>query len=160
MPLFTLAYIEGVDGRTYGRTYAAFLGSMGYHIFLAMVLRARSPAINYGNCMVFARGECLASLSLCVKYIYVFAFDAFFFHCIYQNGKRKGISFNSFFGTAKMTNLTVSHVLFYISAGIYSNEDYYISFVYKMGFLEKNTSYHEHFRKTSQKNILKEPKLT
>ena len=33
-----------------------------------------------------------------------------------------------FFGTAKMTNLTVSHVLFCISAGIYSNEDYYISF--------------------------------
>ena len=35
---------------------------------------------------------------------------------------------NSFLAGKKMTNLTVSHDLFYISAGIYRNVDYYISF--------------------------------
>ena len=47
---------EGADGRTYGRTLYGrtdvddvmaikpnFLTSMGYHIFLTMVLRARAP---------------------------------------------------------------------------------------------------------------------
>ena len=53
--LVTLAYMT--DGRTYGRTLYVrtdfydvmaikpnFLTSMGYHIFLTMVLRARAPS--------------------------------------------------------------------------------------------------------------------
>ena len=39
---------EGADGRTYVRTFMTswpnFLTSMGYHIFLSMVLRARAPS--------------------------------------------------------------------------------------------------------------------
>ena len=59
--LVTLAYMKGrTDLRTYVRTYVVrtdvddvmaikrnFLTSMGYHIFLTMVLRARSSAITY-----------------------------------------------------------------------------------------------------------------
>ena len=62
MILVTLAYMDGwTDGRTDGRDVMAikpkFLTSMGYHIFLTMVLRARAP---------LARSELLYKYS--VKY--------------------------------------------------------------------------------------------
>ena len=69
--LVTLAYMKGrTDVRTYVRTYVVrtdvhdvmaikpnFLTSMGYHIFLTMVLRARAPSAPaelryYGNFIV------------------------------------------------------------------------------------------------------------
>ena len=55
--LVTLAYMKGADGRVYVRTYVRtdvhdvmaikpnFLTSMGYHIFLGMVLRAREAPL-------------------------------------------------------------------------------------------------------------------
>ena len=54
MILVTLAYMEG--GRTYVRTVddvmaikPRFLASMGYHIFLTMVLRALALSSGNGN---------------------------------------------------------------------------------------------------------------
>ena len=52
---------EGADGRTYVRTYVRtdvhdvmaikpnFLTSMGYHIFLTLVLRVRAPSVYSDN---------------------------------------------------------------------------------------------------------------
>ena len=67
--LVTLAYMKGrTDGRTYVRTDVHdvmtirpnFLTSMGYHIFLSMVLRARGAPLKKDT--LFVTGVCVLFL--------------------------------------------------------------------------------------------------